>query len=126
MRFNMLYSIESNSQITHIPHHKDFTSWRKRLSDDEYQAIVDDLNSRIDGTEIQTSSWMPGSDWRGTVFQPIYEKACRYSKESSAKFFGLIVWKVFMDRPEWWAFGRYEKDGIQISGITYFKIDPQT
>ncbi len=55
----MLYSIESNSEITHIPHRRDFERWRSHLNDDEYQAIVEELNSRIEGTEIQTSSWIP-------------------------------------------------------------------
>jgi hypothetical protein len=118
----MLYTIDSDSEITKIPHRREFERWRSRLTDSEYQAIVDDLNSRIDGTEIQTSSWMPGSDWSGTVFQPIYEKACEFSETASGLFFGLIVWVVFMDRPEWWSFGRYEKNGMPITGITYFQI----
>lgn len=109
-------------KLQKTPHRREFDRWKSRLSNLEYQAIVDDLNSRIGGTEIQTSSWMPGSDWSGTVFQPIYEKACAFSEPSSALFFGLIVWVVFMERPEWWSFGRYEKDGIPISGITYFQI----
>lgn len=120
----MLYAIDSNSEITSILHRREFDLWRSRLSDIEYQAIVDELNSRIDGTEIQTSSWMPGSDWSGTAFHPIFEKACQFSEDASALFFGLIVWVVFMERPEWWSFGRYEKDGAPISGITYFQIDP--
>ena len=118
----MLYAIDSNSEIKKIPHRREFDHWRSRLSNSEYQAIVDDLNNRIKGTEIQTSSWIPGSDWSNTVFQPIYEKACDFSETSSALFFGLIVWVVFMERPEWWSFGRYEKDGITIPGMTYFQI----
>ena len=120
----MLYSIDSNSEITSIPHRREYNRWRSRLSDSEYQAILDELNNRIDGTEIQTSSWIPGSDWSGTVFQPIYERACEFSETSSGLFFGLIVWVVFMERPEWWSFGRYKKDGVSIKGITYFKISP--
>ena len=120
----MLYAIDSCSEITNIPHCREFDRWRSRLSDLEYQNIIDDLNNRIEGTEIQTSSWMPGSDWYGTVFQPIYEKSCDFSETSSALFFGLIVWVVFMERPEWWAFGRYENNGIPITGITYFRINP--
>ena len=118
----MLFSIESNSEITNIPHRRDFDRWKGRLSSTEYKAITDELNSRIEGSEIQTSSWMPGSEWSGTVFHAIYENACECSESSSALFFGLIVWDVFMRQPEWWAFGRYEKDGIPISGLTYFKI----
>ena len=68
----MLYSLDSGSEITSIPHRHDFDRWRRGLSDSEYKAIVDELNSRINGTEIQTSSWMPGADWAGTVFEPIY------------------------------------------------------
>lgn len=120
----MLYAIDSSSEITKIPHHREFDRWRKRLSDVEYKIIVDELNNRIEGTEVQTSSWMPGSNWIDTVFEPIYEKACEFSETESALFFGLIVWVVFMDRPEWWSFGRYEKNGIPINGITYFQIAP--
>jgi hypothetical protein len=28
-----------------------------------------------------------------------------------------------MDRPDDWSFGRYEKDGIPIRGMTYFRIN---
>ncbi|MEW6425434.1 MAG: hypothetical protein AB1523_11965 [Bacillota bacterium] len=118
----MLFSIESQSYIRDIPHRKEFEIWRSRLTDEEYQAIVDELNNRIESGEIHTSSWIPGSDWTGTVFQPIYEKACRYDKEAAAKFFGLIVWAVLLEHDDVWAFGRYEKDGVSIEGLTYFKL----
>lgn len=114
----MLFSLESNSKITIIPHPQDYDVWRSRLTDAEYGEIIDELNSRIDGTEIQTSSWIPGSDWTGTVFQLIYEKACLQDEDASAKFFGLIVWAVFMQHPDSWAFIRYD----DIQGLTYFRI----
>ena len=120
----MLYSIDSGSYITSVPHKKDFERWRSRLADSEYRAIATELNSRIEGTEIQTSSWIPGSDWSGTVFDPIYSRACQQDEQASAKFFGLILWQVIMEHTDTWAFGRYEKDGIPIEGLTYFKIDP--
>jgi len=118
----MLYSLDSNSYITTIPHKKEFDIWRGRLSDLEYNAIVDELNDRISEHEINTSSWIPGSDWTGTVYEPIYKKACGQNEEQSGKCFGLIVWVVLMNHPDVWAFGRYEKDGIPIEGITYFKL----
>jgi hypothetical protein len=121
----MLYSIDSASEINSIPRSRlrDFEIWRGRLTDDEYRAILDELHRRIEGTEVQTSSWIPGADWSGTVFHPIYEKACLEDEDAAAKFFGLIVWDAFMRHPDWWSFGRYEKDGIPIQGMTYFKID---
>lgn len=121
----MLYSLDSGEYIDYIPHRKDFDVWRSRLSQDEYSAIVQELNSRIDGDEIVTSSWLPGSDWSGTVFEPIYEKACQMNEEAAAKFFGLLLWEVVLNHPDVWSFGRYEKDGVPIEGMTYFKLsDP--
>lgn len=120
----MLYSIGSKSYIHHIPHSKEFAIWRARLSDGEYQAIVDELNNRISGGTVHTSSWIPGSDWTGTVFQPIYEKACKKSKEAAAEVFGLILWAVLSDRDDAWGFVRYEEGSVPIKGMTYFKLDP--
>jgi hypothetical protein len=120
----MLYSIEEGKIINYIPHESDYQFWHDQLSDSEYQAIVDELNNRIDGTDIQTSSWIPGSDWTGTVFDPIYSKACSNNVTESGLCFGLFVWVVMMNRPETWAFGRYEKDGIPIRGLTYFQVNP--
>jgi hypothetical protein len=70
----MLYSLDSSGpdqKVTSIPHQNDFDTWRGRLTDEEYQAIYDNLHARISESEIETSSWIPGSDWTGTVFQPI-------------------------------------------------------
>jgi hypothetical protein len=46
-----------------MPHKKEFTAWMKKLSSSDYRAIIDELNSCIDGNDINTSSWMPGNDW---------------------------------------------------------------
>lgn len=118
----MLYSLDSEKYINVIPHQSDYDIWRSRLTDAEYQAIYDELHSRISESEIETSSWMPGSDWTGTVFQPIYEKACRCDNEAAAKFFGLIVWCVFKEHDETWSFGRFKLNDVPIKGLTYFRI----
>ena len=116
----MLFDIDGN-KIMQIPHRYDYDVWRSRLTHDELQAIQDELNQRVSGTEVHTSSWIPGSDWTGTVYQPIYD-ACQ-DQESAAKFFGLFLWEVMMNREgEAWCFGRYEKDGIPIEGLTYFRV----
>ena len=121
----MLYSLDSGGppqKITTIPHKNDYDIWRSRLTDEEFQAIYDNLYSRISDSEVETSSWMPGSDWTDTVFQPIYEKACRHDHEAAAKFFGIIVWRVFMEHDEAWSFGKYMLNGVPIEGHTYFRI----
>ncbi len=122
----MLYSLDTNSVINWIPHADDYERWRGRLTAAEYDAIVDELSSRIEGTEIQTSSWIPGADWSGTAFDPIYQRACLQNPIHAAQFFGLILWDVFRQRPdEYWAFGRYKKGDIPIAGLTYFRVNPQ-
>ncbi len=119
----MLYEVESKKKITRIPHHDSYKTWHDRLAPEEYQAITDELHSRIDGEEIKTSSWIPGNDWRGTVFQPIYEKACRHNYDAAARFFGIIVWCVFMEHKEKWGFGKYKLNDIPIKGMTYFRVE---
>ncbi len=119
----MLYSLDRLQKVTTIPHRKEFDVWTKRLTAREMKDITDELDRLIDGSEIQTSSWMPGSDWSGTVFLPIWEKACGRNVDAAAQCFGLILWKVMMDRPEHWSFGRYKLSDVPIRGLTYFRID---
>ena len=65
---------------------------------------------------------MPGRDWTGTVWQPIYTDACKYNKVMAALCFGVFVWEAFMTHPEDWSFKRYPTDGVLIRGMTYFRI----
>ena len=106
----MLYSIDKQQYVHEIPHHSEYQSWRNRVPPDQFHRIWDELNDRIDGDEIHTSSWMPGNHWEGTVFEPL-AVACNGDVEASGKFFGLILWHVMLDRTEVWGFGRYEKGG---------------
>ena len=120
----MLFDIDTRKEINRIPHHAEYETWKNRLEQLDpkaFQKIVDELNSRVSGGKVHTSSWIPGSNWSGTAFQPIYD-ACQ-DQESAAKFFGLILWEVMRKRKgEAWSFGRYEKDGIPIEGLTYFRV----
>jgi len=122
----MLYSVPDLKKITHVPHEFEYDQWRQhldRVDSSAYQRICHELDSRFDDREVDTSSWIPGSDWTGTPFEPIYH-ACGQNQEAAGLFFGLLVWQVVMDRnQDCWSFGRYEKDGIPIRGMTYFRID---
>jgi hypothetical protein len=118
----MLYTIDRSHYIDDIPYEADYRRWRSRLSDAEYNSIITELNERIDEGEIHTSSWMPGNNWAGTVYDPIYQKACDQNTAESAKCFGLFLWVVLQNHPDVWAFGRYEKNGVPIHGLTYFKL----
>ena len=100
-----------------------YRAWRAKLSQAQYDAIANDLNARIDGGEVHTAGWIPGSDWRGTVFEPIWSAACGGNQEAAAKCFGLILWEVMTRREDDWSFGRFEKDGVPIESMTYFRIE---
>lgn len=117
----MLYSIDKSKYVTMLPHKNDFIIWKSKLSINDYDAIIDELNNRIDSDEIHTAGWMPGSNWMGTVFEPLYH-ACGKNVIVAAKFFGIIVFKVVMDRSDYWGFGKYEKNGVPIGSMTYFKL----
>lgn len=119
----MLYALGPEQYIDDLPYLSEYNRWRSRLSDAEYGAIVTELSDKISDGTVHTSSWMPGNDWSGTVYEPIYLKACDQSPSESAKCFGLFLWEVLLRHPDVWAFGRYEKNGIPIQGLTYFKLD---
>jgi len=124
MRKNMLIDISTGKPINRIPYKTQFDTLRQRLSQVEFDGMVARINQLIDeaGGEIATAGWLPGSDWNGTPFQPIYEKATRRDANRAALFFGQLVWYTVMNRPEQWASGRYEKDGIEIGSRTYFRL----
>lgn len=116
----MLVDMMTGDPITKIPYAADFRHYMSRMTAAEIEAINDALNGMIEGTEIKTAGWMPGKEWKGTPFFPIYERAARHNPNIAAKCFGLMVWVVFMNRPETWTSGRFEKDGEPIGSRTYF------
>lgn len=119
----MLYSLDDlQHPITDVPHAREYHVWRDRLTKQQYDEIVAKLNELVDGDEVHTSSWMPGSNWSGTPFQPIWEFACAKNVDAAAKCFGLILWEVMMARSEDWSFDRFEKNNVPIEGLTYFRI----
>jgi len=119
----MLFSIDNLEEpINQVPHATVYRIWRDRISKAQYEAIAHTLNSMVDGDEVHTSSWIPGSNWIGTVFQPVWETACLKNAEAAAKCFGLILWEIMMARPDDWSFGRFEKNNIPIEGLTYYRI----
>lgn len=117
-----LKDLDSGKTITKVPYEGDFKRYLSRLDQAEIAAIRTTLAGMIEGQEIATAGWMPGSDWTGTVFQPIYDKAARRSYAQAAQCFGLFVWEAMMDHPEDWTSGRFYKDGEEIGSRTYFRV----
>ena len=67
----MLYSIDTGKYVEKLPHKKEFDRWMKNLSASDYQNVIDALNQKVDLSDINTSSWIPGNDWTGTVYEPL-------------------------------------------------------
>jgi hypothetical protein len=120
----VLVDIDTGMVVDTIPFRDKFDILRGRLSDAEFDAMITRINELIDesGAEIATAGWLPGSDWTGTVFQPIYTKAAREDFDRSAMFFGQLVWYTVMNRPERWGSGRYQVEGRDIGSRTYFRL----
>lgn len=121
----MLVAIKSSGlrDITAIPHKTDYDRWRKGLTDARYDAIMDEIGNRVGAKEISVASFLPGKDWTGTPFQPIYESACGRDFDASRKFFRLLVWEWMMEDDNTWSFGRYDtKMNPDVEGMTYFQV----
>lgn len=75
----MLIDITTGKEIGRIPYRREFDAIRSRLSEAEFDGMVARVNELIDEgeAEIATAGWLPGSDWTGTPFEPIYAKAAR-------------------------------------------------
>jgi len=121
----MLIDLDTMLPIQGIPYQQEFDMLRQRLTTDEFDGIIAEINRRIDtaGGEIATAGWLPGRNWADTPFWSLYESAARRDQALAGKLFGLLVWHAVMERPEQWASGRYKKDGRDIGSRTYFRID---
>lgn len=115
----MLYSVDSKKYVTTLPHKKDYNKWRQNISDTDYDQVVNAINDQVDANDINTAGWMPGNNWDGTVYEPLYH-ACGQNKIQAGLFFGLIVFKTLMERKDrTWGFGRYDN----IKSMTYFILN---
>ena len=116
----MLIDIGSDVPIDRIPHPEMWRAVSERLSEEQLQGIFEEIEDRITGMEVSVAGWIPGSDWTNTPFQPIFETAARFDRETAAKMFGLIVWVYFMQRADRWGFGRYDTQNQHVESMTYF------
>lgn len=117
----MLYTIDGK-KIKEVPHKEMLTLFFKKLSQIEIDLIDKKLQETIDmiseDKKLLNSSFLPGKDWTGTVFQPIYEKAAGYNEELVAKIYGLVLMKNIIDNDKEWVF---MKDGEENrKGSIYF------
>ncbi len=115
----------------------EFTPEEKQAIDTKINRILDELitnpspawdaimNTSIEGGRVNPFNGVRG-DWRGTAWQPIWERHGQ-SSEQAALFFGTL-WKIrIIQRPEHWIGVRnttdrpaFPKKGVYLAGKTYF------
>ena len=119
-----LINVSSGAIIKRVPYASEFAAFRRALTKPEFNSVIARINELIDeaGAEIATAGWLPGADWTGTPFEPIYTKGAKMNQSLAGRFFGLSVWFAIMQRPEQWASGRYQLNGQDIGSRTYFRI----
>jgi len=109
----MAHPVEWKQLIAKLPH-------------EELEAIKQEINRRIDASdkEVQVAAWIPGRYWEGTQFMPLYRVF--QDEDYAGMMFGLIVWAVMMERPDYWSFGRYPVNGREVQSMQYFRVDDFT
>ena len=122
-----------------------FVVWRRRLIQFNPLALPA-IEATIDGhfntanahptQRLLTTSWIPGANWTGSVWQDIYlsnlprfgsltPSVHAQAHDTAAKFFGLLFMAGAIRHPDVWGSGHYHvpgKHGRPIKGRTYFRI----
>jgi hypothetical protein len=119
--------------ISGVPFQPELGFWKRRIGTLSISASKAEIHRMLGSGEVHTTSWMPGRDWTGTPFDPIY--LALNDEILAAKCFGLLVMECVLERsngvateigicsgPEDWGSGHYEKEGYPIKGRTYFRL----
>jgi hypothetical protein len=115
--------------IESVPYAKDFERRRARLSNADFYAIADALTAQLDAVPVGKStsvSWIPGADWTGTVYMPIYTDACGHNFEAAALFLGSLMKSVVINHGSHWRSVKQPKAKTNPDGIEttlYWRVD---
>lgn len=103
---------------------RDYATWIGQLrtfnpnAEGTIRAALNEVFNRAAAKgETVYSSAIPGKDWTGTVYDPIYQ--CLQDENQSRLFFGLLVWDVAVHRDDNWYFKPKDKDEAE-AGTYYF------
>lgn len=122
----MLYSFDTLRVVEKVPHASEYAVWMSRLSKRDVDDVRAEMEKRMEGKDVNVSSWIPGNDWAGTPFEVIYRKATLFNEGQAAMCFGLMLWELMMERDDWWGCRKCEPGDRGISGTAYFRIEDPT
>ena len=107
-----LYDPFSMKKMKMSKHTDNFRQCRARLTQPEYNAIVDWINGQIstiaNGEEITDSSWLPGQDWSGMPLDPLFT-ACGADEKLAGMYWGVLLWNCFVSHELDWFFKTKDK-----------------
>ena len=115
----MLVNFENGKEIKEVWHKKEYDVFLNKinaLDKDTIESIKYSIKNLMSTSEVNVTSWMPGKDWTGTPYQPIFDALGLES--SSAMCFGLLVQECIIEDDRVWSFTRIDK----IEGMVYFEI----
>lgn len=107
--------------IKDMPHLAAYEKWISLLSEDDISLIKQTITDKLDSGEVHTSSFIPGTNWEGTPYYPIYEAL--KNVEEAGKLFGLLMWETIQEHEETWAVTNYPNSDIK--GKVYYKVKVQ-
>lgn len=121
----MLEEVLTGRRITDVPHKKELDAMLTRMSAGEIDAINEALDAKLE--EIQpgkaiSASWIPGPDWSGTPYMPIFTRACREDFNAAAGCLGKIFMSRVIAHPDLWRSIKQPKDRKDPEGLetTYY------
>jgi hypothetical protein len=114
----MLFDIYGK-QIINIPHKASYEAWCRNLSQEHHDGVIDAIHKAIDDEDIFNASFIPGTDWTGTPYQPLYE-ACSRDEADAAYFYGIMCWLAVQKHPDEWTCYKDKQANIG-RGWTYFR-----
>ena len=120
----MLFNVDNGKEVKHMPHKEEWERRMTKLDMADYNAIIGAIHNVLDRVfddkGVVTSSYVPGKDWRGTPYQPIFS-ACGENWDEARLFFGQLFWRAVQLHPEKWYFVRQERNDDRPIGMTYFR-----
>jgi hypothetical protein len=94
----------------------------------QMQDMEDELNRRADAIgntedDFTNSSWVPGTIWQNTVFEPLYdacEGVAENQEEHAGFMFGWLMRRVMIARTDDWMMFKHHQPTEKIPRGTYY------
>ncbi|MEE9615332.1 MAG: hypothetical protein V3W31_10360 [Thermodesulfobacteriota bacterium] len=109
--------------LTNMPHKEQYDNWMQNLGRDDYRGVLDAIHDVLDDARDKSepvySARIPGREWEGTPYKPIYI-ACNKDWNASRLFYGQLCWEAVQSHEADWTVIAEERGDDQQGGKIYF------